>query len=132
VALIMLVGGYRALSTAASEVLKGHGYQVAECRTLSDAWKALRTLSPALIVVNTPMVDGDPIGFVRDLRKRSVVSVIVCDRDAERRWGVQAFEAGADDYVGESCSCEELALRIDAILGRFKSDRVAVSTSIQQ
>ena len=92
----------------------------------------LKTLSPALIVVDTLVADGDRIGFVRDLRKRSDMAIIVRDRDAEHVHGVQAFQAGADDCVGEGCSCEEVALRVHAILGRSRGDRVVASTSIQR
>ena len=128
----MLIGGYRASNAAASEVLRAHGYEVEQCRTLSDASTKLEIRSPALVVVDTLVADGDPIAFVRKLRKKSAVPIIVCDRGVEQLHGVEAFEAGADDYVGGSCSCEELALRVHAILGRSGSDQVVASKSIAQ
>jgi len=126
----MLIGGYRALRAASSEVLNAHGYQVEECRTLSDASRRLRALSPALVVLDTLVGDGDPIEFVPNLRQSSTVPVIVRNFQREHEFGVKAFEAGADDYVGESCSYEELALRVQAILGRHGGNRVLASESV--
>ena len=100
--LIMLVGGY--------------------C-----AWSAV-----SLLVADTLVGGGDPFSFLRDLRKRLSVPIIVHDRDADHRHGVEVVEAGADDYVNESCSCEELGLRARAILGRFRGDQAVASTSVQQ
>ena len=78
------------------------------------------------------MSGGDPFSFVRDLRKRLSVPIIVHDRDADHRHGAEVFEAGADDCVNESCSCEELGLRARAILGRFRGNQAVASTSVQQ
>jgi len=128
----MIIGGHGTWSAAAAEILRRYGYTTEECRTLSIASAKLKTLSPVLLVVDTQLSDGDPLDFIRDLRKRSSVPIIVCDRDARLVEGAGAFEAGADDYVSRSCSCEELAWRARGILARLRGDRVVNSTSIDQ
>jgi DNA-binding response OmpR family regulator len=131
-ALIMLVGGSDSSRARASAVLEAHGYEVEQSHAVSEASSRLMTLSPALVVVDTLMSDGDPIACVRALRRRVGVAVIVCDRHRGRSRAVEALEAGADDYLDELCSSEELALRVAAILRRYRGNQVEASGPMQR
>lgn len=119
---IMLVGGYQALRAAAAESLAAHGYDVHECSTVAEARRELGSAPPAMVVVDTVLPDGDGITFVREIKRTPSVLVIVCDRGGHKgNRALRAFQAGADDYVTGSCSTEELALRVRAILERYQA-----------
>ena len=118
VPLVMVVGGQQTRVVAAAEALKAEGYEVRTCHGLSDARGSLGSLPPALVVIDTSALDGDPIAFVRYVKRTSSAAVIVCDRGALPGFAVKALEAGADDCVRDTCSARELSLRARAILAR--------------
>jgi two-component system KDP operon response regulator KdpE len=98
--------------------LATHGYDV---RVASDGLSALQTFSdwpPDLIVTEFSMPDTDGLQLCRNLRAISQLPIIMLSARGEERTKVQAFDAGADDYVTKPFGMDELLARIRAVLRR--------------
>ncbi|HXY97853.1 MAG TPA: response regulator [Steroidobacteraceae bacterium] len=73
---------------------------------------------PDICIVDLGLPDRDGLTFIRELRSWSATPVVVltaCSDEAQR---LDAFAAGADDYVAKPFSCPELVARVRAILRR--------------
>jgi DNA-binding response OmpR family regulator len=78
-----------------------------------------------LIVLDVMLPDGSGLDLCRDLRRDSVVPIIMLTaRDAEID-RVVGLEMGADDYLVKPFSMAELTSRVRAILRRRELDRSA-------
>lgn len=73
-----------------------------------------------VLVVNTEECD-EAWQTVRDIRTTASVPIMVVSTNPSESSGVQAFEAGADDFATRATSPAELLLRIAAVLRRRKS-----------
>jgi len=73
---------------------------------------------PDLIILDLDLPDMDGIDVIRKLRERISIPVIILtfrDQETEK---IMALDAGADDYVTQPCSMQELLARIRAALRR--------------
>lgn len=98
--------------------LTAGGYTIFEARNGEEALKNFRADPPDIILldVNMPVMDG--LAACREIRKTSLVPIIMLTvRNAERD-KVLALDAGADDYVVKPFSMQELLARIRAALRR--------------
>lgn len=95
--------------------LKSQNYSTIE---VSDAQTALHQYnenSISVIILDLGLPDMDGIDLIKELRKISVVPIIVVsarDQDYEK---VEALDAGADDYLTKPFSIEELLARIRVV-----------------
>jgi len=82
---------------------------------------ALRKLvhdRPDLVVLDLGLPDLDGMDVLRRLREWSQVPVIVLSVRAQEKEKVEAFEAGADDYVSKPFGMAEFVARIRTVLRR--------------
>lgn len=99
--------------------LEDEGY---ETRAHPDAESALR--DPAFAAVDVFLVDlmlgggMDGFEFIREVRRRSDVPVIVLSAKADTHDIVAALEAGADDYVTKPFEIKEVSARLRALRRR--------------
>lgn len=106
------------IATELKRGLKARGYEV----TLATDGEGLvaRVLAdpPDLIVLDL-MLPGVPgLDVLKDLRGRSPVPVIVLTARTALPHRLEAFSAGAADYLAKPFYLEELVARIEARLGR--------------
>jgi two-component system KDP operon response regulator KdpE len=97
------------------------GAQGYEIRVASDGEMALeimRDWTPSLIVTDLAMPNLDGVNLCRRVRAFSQVPVIVLSVRGQERVKIEAFDAGADDYVTKPFSFNELSARIRAHLRR--------------
>jgi two-component system response regulator BaeR len=85
------------------------------------ALDALRTASPALVVLDLMLPGLDGLSLCRALRAFSEVPVIMVTARVEEIDRLLGLEAGADDYLCKPFSPRELIARIKAILRRAGS-----------
>ena len=76
-----------------------------------------------LIILDLVLPDGSGLDFLRALRARSDVPVIVLTSRDEETDRVVGLEMGADDYVLKPFSPREVVARVRAVLRRFRGDR---------
>ncbi|HEY4882466.1 MAG TPA: response regulator transcription factor [Myxococcales bacterium] len=115
-AAILLVDDEPAIRESLAFALRRDGFEVEEASTLREA----RSLAEAadLVILDLVLPDGSGLPFLRSLRERSDVPVIVLTSRDEETDRVVGLELGADDYVLKPFSPREVAARVRAVLRR--------------
>jgi DNA-binding response OmpR family regulator len=101
--------------------LERSGYEVAAAKDGEEALRLARELSPALVVLDVMMPRLDGYEVTRRLRDDEAtrgIPVILLTARAQEADVARGFEAGADDYLRKPFSPQELAARVQAVLGR--------------
>lgn len=101
-----------------AEYLSERGYAVSEAPNADEMAKLLKTLEPALIILDVNMPGTDGLTALRNLRASSTVPVIMLTAASEVIDRIVGLEMGADDYVGKPVDLRELEARIKAALRR--------------
>lgn len=115
---ILIVDDERQITRVLSRGLTTQGYDV---HIAADGEVALQTFNdwhPDLVVTDLSMPNMNGLELCRQLRAFSEVPIIVLSVKGEERAKVEAFDAGADDYVTKPFGIGELLARIRAILRR--------------
>jgi two-component system catabolic regulation response regulator CreB len=123
VATILLVDDEPAIRESLAFALKRDGFAIAEAATLREAEP--RAQGVDLLLLDLVLPDGSGLDFLRSLRARSDVPVIVLTSRDEETDRVVGLEMGADDYVLKPFSPREVVARVRAVLRRFRGDRPA-------
>jgi len=101
--------------------LDGHGFRVVEAGTLAEGEARAIQESPALILLDLGLPDGDGIDLVRKLRTWTPTPVIVLSARGREDDKVAALDAGADDYLTKPFGDGELLARIRVALRHARS-----------
>src|SRR5882672_8961136 len=115
-AAILLVDDEPAIRESLAFALRRDGFEVEEATTLREARN--RAESADLVILDLVLPDGSGLLFLRSLRERSDVPVIVLTSRDEETDRVVGLELGADDYVLKPFSPREVAARVRAVLRR--------------
>ena len=116
--LILVVDDEPAIRESLGFALAREGFEVRAAGTLREA--GALSAGADLIVLDLMLPDGSGLDFLRQLRTRSDVPVIVLtsrDDEADR---IAGLEEGADDYVLKPFSPREVAVRARAVLRRVR------------
>jgi two-component system, OmpR family, KDP operon response regulator KdpE len=130
---VLVVDDSPQIRRALRAILISQGFVVLDARTGEEALELIREEHVELILldVNLPGMSG--IETCSEIRRTSDIPVIMLTvRDSERD-KVQAFDAGADDYIVKPFGAEELTARVRATLRRAGSEgpRPFVSTNLK-
>lgn len=71
-----------------------------------------------LFVVDLGLPDADGVDFVRSLRTRSQVPILILSAQTDERRKIEALDAGADDYVTKPFGIGELRARLRVAMRR--------------
>jgi two-component system, OmpR family, KDP operon response regulator KdpE len=96
-----------------------------EVRAVANGERAVRQVAawhPDVVILDLGLPDLDGIGVITDLRGRTQVPIIVVSGRTDTQDKVDAFDAGADDYIVKPFSVDELLARIRAITRRGRLD----------
>ncbi|MGZ6124689.1 MAG: response regulator, partial [Myxococcales bacterium] len=115
-AAILLVDDEPAIRESLAFALRREGFEVSEAATLREA-KPLAAEAD-LVILDLVLPDGNGLDFLRSLRARSDVPVIVLTSRDEETDRVVGLELGADDYVLKPFSPREVTARVRAVLRR--------------
>ena len=113
---VLVVDDEPAIRESLAFALRRDGFAIAEAGSLREANAA--AASADLILLDLVLPDGDGLEFLRTLRARSDVPVIVLTSRDEETDRVVGLEMGADDYVTKPFSPRELLARVKALLRR--------------
>ncbi len=116
---ILIVDDEPAIRESLAFALKRDGFTVAEAASLREAQQRIEGAD--LVVLDLVLPDGNGLDFLRSLRARSDVPVIVLTSRDEETDRVVGLEMGADDYVLKPFSPREVAARVRAVLRRSGS-----------
>lgn len=117
---ILLVDDDREVLHVNSEFLKGKGYQVKTAASAEEALKAVKDFLPHCIVLDVMMPGTDGYGALEQLREMTQVPVLFLTGRTEEADRIRGLTLGAVDYVTKPCSLEELALRIQIHITRYR------------
>jgi len=118
---ILVVDDESQITRVLRHSLMVHKYDV---RTAADGVSAMDTFRdwhPDLIITDLQMPEMDGIAFCREVRKMSMLPIIVLSVRGDEKTKVQALDAGADDYVTKPFGIDELLARVRAALRRTPS-----------
>jgi two-component system, OmpR family, KDP operon response regulator KdpE len=115
---ILVVDDNPQIRRALRSVLISRGFVVLDARTGEEALDVIRSEHVDLILldVNLPGMSG--FETCKEIRRASDVPIIMITVRGNERDKVQAFDAGADDYIVKPFGAEELTARVRATLRR--------------
>lgn len=96
--------------------LEATDFEVESAETVAAAKRLAATRSPALIVLDLGLADGDGKEVIQTVRAFSTVPIIVLsarDQEAEK---IAALDAGADDYIEKPFGIGEFLARLRVAL----------------
>ena len=100
------------------DYLRMHGFSVTLCEGGASLRQAIAAQIPDLIVLDLNMPEEDGLSFIRDLKQRTGVPIIMLTATASAIDRVVGLELGADDYLAKPCELRELLARIRSVLRR--------------
>jgi two-component system alkaline phosphatase synthesis response regulator PhoP len=117
--LILLVDDEPSIQQLAQMYLERDGFRVKSVSDGEAALDAVRTLRPALVVLDVMLPKLDGFEVCKRLRQRddpaAIIMLTARDEDVDKILGL---ELGADDYLTKPFNPRELVARVKAILRR--------------
>jgi two-component system KDP operon response regulator KdpE len=115
---VLVVLGDRSLANTVDFTLQ-HGSYVRRIEsTVSDARTAIAEWKPHLVLVEIDLEAGAGIQLIGDARAGGPIGVIALTRRSDLRGKLDAFERGADDYIGLPFVPDDLVARSRAVIRR--------------
>lgn len=108
---ILIIEDDKKLNDGIMLALKSEDYSFAQCRLLSEARSLLNEMTPDLILLDVNLPDGNGIDFLREIRQKSQVPVILVTVNNMELDIVTGLEAGANDYITKPFSLMVLRAR---------------------
>ena len=120
---ILVVEDETSIASFVAAYLRNAGYTV---KTAASAQTALITLAgetPALVILDLNLPDGDGVELCRRIRKTSEVPILMLTARDEDIDKIIGLEVGADDYMTKPFNPRELVARVKSILRRAAPER---------
>ncbi|HJR95283.1 MAG TPA: response regulator transcription factor [Gaiellaceae bacterium] len=121
--MILVVEDETSIASFVAAYLRNAGYTV---KTAASAQTALITLAgetPALVILDLNLPDGDGVELCRRIRKTSDVPILMLTARDEDIDKIIGLEVGADDYMTKPFNPRELVARVKSILRRAAPER---------
>lgn len=116
---ILLIEDDRYLNMGLTYDLEAEGYMVYSSACLSEGAGLLGEKQIDLIILDGNLPDGDGFAFVKEIKQKWKIPVILLTaRDMEQD-EIKGFEAGADDYVRKPFNLSVLYKRIEVALRNY-------------
>ena len=104
--------------------LGAEGYRVVESSTGRRGTIDAGTHKPDVAIVDLGLPDVDGVEVVRHIREWSPMPIIILSARSQERTKIEAFGAGADDYVTKPFGISELLARIRVALRHARARRM--------
>ena len=114
---ILLVEDDPDIVRSLSDYLQSEGYEVTSAAGERAAREALRRSTPALLLVDISLADGNGFGVCRAANERKLPVIFLTANDAEMSV-VRGLDLGAEDYITKPFRPRELLSRIRSVLRR--------------
>lgn len=115
---VLVVEDDRGIQQVLRIMLEGHGYRVVIADSCSRGDRDARSQRPDVMLVDLGLPDQDGVALIKSIRTWSAVPILVLSARTAEEQRLEAFEAGADDYVLKPFSAPELLARVRAALRR--------------
>ena len=123
---IIITEDDRALARGLERALDKEGRDITLCAGLDEARTALETGNCELMILDVNLPDGSGFDFLREIREKSDVPVMMLTVNDMEADIVSGLEAGADDYMTKPFSLAVLRARVNTLLRRRRRVRRAV------
>lgn len=104
------------------------GFDVIEASDGADALKQLETVQVDMVIMDIMMPNMDGWELCKELREYYEIPLLMLTAKGETSQKVKGFELGTDDYLVKPFEPVELAMRVKALLKRYK---IASSQTVQ-
>ncbi len=115
---ILLVEDNEKVQRFNSKMLADEGYNVKTATTLASARENIEKSLPDIVVLDIGMPDGSGIDFLKELREKFTVPVLMLTGFNQSEDVVACFKAGCDDYLSKPYSFDVLLVRLQNLLKR--------------
>jgi two-component system alkaline phosphatase synthesis response regulator PhoP len=114
---LLLVEDEPNLGQTLRDYLRSKRFEVELAINCSEARVKFRELSPAIVILDIGLPDGDGLLLAKEFRqKRKDCVLLFCTALNDPSLRVEGLELGAEDYVTKPFELKELTLRLDRIL----------------
>ena len=120
---ILVVEDETSIASFVAAYLRNAGYAVTTAATAQAALIHLAGESPALVILDLNLPDGDGVELCRRIRKTSDVPILMLTARDEDIDKIIGLEVGADDYMTKPFNPRELVARVKSILRRAAPER---------
>jgi DNA-binding response OmpR family regulator len=120
---ILVVEDETSIASFVAAYLRNAGYAVSTAATAQAALVQLAGDSPALVLLDLNLPDGDGVELCRRIRKTSDVPILMLTARDEDIDKIIGLEVGADDYMTKPFNPRELVARVKSILRRAAPER---------
>lgn len=128
---ILLADDDTELCEMLQEYLGAEGFQVEAVHDGEAALQQARTNAHDVLVLDVMMPERNGFDVLRELRKRSLMPVLMLTARDEDVDSIIGLELGADDYLPKPCNPRVLVARIRAVLRRARVSADNATTSKQ-
>lgn len=119
---VLIVAEDASLRSRIRRTLELCEFDIGEASDSETTWMRLRMADYEAVLLDFPMRGEDGIVVCRRLRGLYPrLSILIMGGDDCLNHKVEAFEAGADDYVVRSLSEQELSLRLRSAIRRYRA-----------
>jgi two-component system response regulator CpxR len=118
---ILLADDDAELCEMLQEYLEAEGFEVEAVHDGEAALQRARTSSHDVLVLDVMMPRRNGFDVLRDLRKSSLIPVLMLTARDEDVDSIVGLEMGADDYLPKPCNPRVLVARIRAVLRRTQT-----------
>lgn len=115
---VLIIDDDRNVCRSLNSFLAGHGLVVSAKRDMFSGIQAAVQETFDLVILEIMLAGSDGWNALRRLRESSNIGIVVLSGRATELDRINAFDAGADDYLSKPCNPLELLGRIKAILRR--------------
>lgn len=121
--LILIVDDNKDVRAFVRTALESESYRVSEAVDGTDALLKFQSDQPAVVILDLNM--GHPDGFevCREIRRNSVVPIIMLTDRGDEVDEAMCLAAGADDYIAKPVSARILSLRVSTQIRHSRSEK---------
>ena len=116
---LLIVEDHKIMSHNYREKLEQQGYEVCQAFNLAEAYSFVEQKLPRCILLDIMLPDGSGLDFLRELRKKSNVPVLILTGLDTDNDVINGFRLGADDYLPKPCNLNVLVVRAEALMRRY-------------
>lgn len=117
---LLLIEDNKNIATGLIYAFKKNNHQLMFLTNVEDAKKYLQTNTPALIILDVSLPDGNGFDFYENVIKEKKIPVVFLTAKDDENDIVKGLNLGAEDYMTKPFSTKELLARVDKIILRNK------------